>query len=78
MEWIIVTVIVILAAFIACILWAKQLSKHTFQCKSCSKEFTTNWKRLLFAIHSDDYYEIKCPFCNHKGCIEKAIPPRNL
>lgn len=72
MEWIIVTVIVILAAFIACILWAKQLSKHTFQCKGCSKEFKTNWKSLLFAIHSDDCYEIKCPFCNQKGCIAKT------
>lgn len=37
MEWIIVTVIVIIAALVACILWAKQLSKHKFQCKACSK-----------------------------------------
>ncbi|MBR3419363.1 hypothetical protein [Ruminococcus flavefaciens] len=71
MEWIIVTVIVILAALIACILWAMQLSKRSFQCKSCSKEFKVKWNKLLFAIHSDEYYEIKCPFCGNKGCIEK-------
>ena len=71
MEWIIVTIIVVLAAAIACVLWAMQLAKHTFQCKSCSKEFTLNWKRLLFAMHSDNCYEIKCPFCGNKGCIEK-------
>ncbi len=71
MEWIIVTIIVVLVAAIACVLWAMQLAKHTFQCKSCSKEFMTGWKKLLFAIHSDNCYEIKCPFCNHKGCIVK-------
>ncbi len=71
MEWIIVTIIIIIAVAIACVLWAMQLSKHTYQCMACSKEFKPNWKRLLFAIHSDDYYEIKCPFCNHKGCIAK-------
>ena len=72
MEWIIVTIIVIIAVAIACVLWAMQLSKHTYQCKGCPTEFTTNRKRLLFAIHSDDCYEIKCPFCNRKGCILKS------
>ncbi len=72
MEWIIVTAIVIIAAFIACILCAKQLSKHTFQCKACLKEFKVKWNKLLFAVHSDDYYEIRCPYCNNKGCIEKT------
>ena len=71
MEWIIVTVIVILAGVGACVLWAMQLSKHTFQCKSCSKEFKFTWNKLLFAINSDNYYEVKCPFCGNKGCIEK-------
>ena len=71
MEWIIVTVIVIVAALVACILWAKQLSKHKFLCKASSKEFNAKWNKLLFAMHSDDYYEIRCPYCNHKGCIEK-------
>ena len=68
MEWIIVLIILILAGLIACVLWAMQLAKHTFRCKHCSKEFTTSWNRLLIAFHSDNDYEIECPFCNQKGC----------
>ena len=55
-----------------CMLWAMQLSKRSFKCMSCSKEFKPKWNELLFAIHSDEYYEIKGPFCGNKGCIEKG------
>ena len=71
MELLIVLGVVIAAVCIFCVLWAIQLSKHTFQCKSCSKEFTLNWRKLIFAIHADNEYEIICPYCNNKGCIEK-------
>lgn len=72
MELVIVFAIVITAAVIAYIMMVKQIAKHTFQCKQCSKEFNTNWKNLLFAMHADDEYEIVCPHCNNKGCIEKT------
>lgn len=72
MELVIVVAIVFTAAIIAYIMMVKQIAKHTFQCKKCSKEFKTNWKSLLFVMHADDYYEILCPHCNNKGCIEKT------
>ena len=58
MEWIIITVIVIVAALVACILWAKQLSKHKFQCKACSKEFNAKWNKLLIIMKSDVHIAI--------------------
>ena len=71
MGWIIVTLVVIIAACIACVLCAKQISKQTFSCKSCSKEFNVNWTKVLFAVHYENEYEIRCPYCNNKGCIGK-------
>ncbi len=72
MEWVIVTAIVAAAAAAGCILYAVQLSKHTFICRSCSKEFKADWRRLLFAAHAYDQYEIRCPYCKSKGCTEKG------
>lgn len=71
MEWTIVTGIVIISGASACILWAKQLAKRTFLCEKCKKDIRFSWKKLLFAVHSYDRYEIRCPHCDHKGCIEK-------
>ncbi|MBR4555014.1 MAG: hypothetical protein IKO27_05415 [Ruminococcus sp.] len=71
MEWLIVTAVVIIASLAACILWAVQLSKRKFQCGACNKEFNVKWNKLLFAIHSYDHYNIRCPYCNNKGCTEK-------
>lgn len=70
MEWLITAGIIAAAVLVLCILWAVQLSKHTFRCASCSREFRPKWKELIFAVHSYDRYEIKCPFCGKKGCIE--------
>ena len=48
-----------------------EIDEEKKQIKLSSKEFNAKWNKLLFAIHSDDYYEIRCPYCNNKGCIEK-------
>ena len=70
MGWISVTAVVIAAAFILCALYVKQIAKHNFRCKECSKEFTVNWRTILFSQHYENEYEIKCPHCGHKGCTE--------
>ncbi len=70
MGWIIVTAVVLAAAFICCALYVKQIAKHTFKCTECSKEFKTDWKKVVFAMHYENQYEIKCPHCGHKGCTE--------
>lgn len=71
MEEIIITAVVILAGLLASALYLRQLTKHKFQCEACSKEFNVKWSRLLYAVHFNDHYEIRCPYCNNKGCIEK-------
>lgn len=71
MEILIVTGIVFAAILAGCFLWADQLSKRTFRCEKCGKDIRFSRKKLLFAIHSYDRYEIRCPHCDHKGCIEK-------
>ncbi len=71
MTIIIILAIVLLSVVIAYILALKQISKHNFECKKCQNEFKVNWKKLLFVVHTDTCYEILCPDCNNKGCIEK-------
>lgn len=71
MGWVIVTLIVIAAAFICCVLYVKQIAKHKFICKECSKEFNVNWRMILFAMHYENQYEIRCPHCGHVGCTVK-------
>lgn len=75
MDILIVFFIVMLAVAIACVLFAMQLSKRTFQCKACAKEFRVNWKKLVFVLHYDDCYEISCPHCHHKGCHAQTTEP---
>ncbi|MDE5583984.1 MAG: hypothetical protein K2J08_09795 [Ruminococcus sp.] len=69
MDWAIVACFPILAAFAAMIIIAKGLSKNLFKCKHCLKEFNTDWTKLVFVMHSDNEYSIKCPYCNKKDCM---------
>lgn len=69
MELIVIVSFPILAAIIAMPIYAKNLSKNTFQCKHCEKEFNVNWKKLVFAVHANDEYSVECPCCNKKECI---------
>ncbi len=69
MEILIIVGIVLLSVFISCLIIARQLSQHNFKCKSCLKSFKPEWKKLIFITHSDDEYNIKCPYCNNKGCF---------
>lgn len=69
MDWAITACFPILAALAAMIIIAKKLSKNLFKCKHCAKEFNTDWTNLVFVMHSDDEYSVKCPYCNKKDCI---------
>ena len=73
MGWLIVSGIVLLAAVLAVILWARQLAKHSFRCKACAREFRVSWRRLIFTTHSYDEYSLRCPHCGSKGCTEQNI-----
>ena len=70
MEILIVVAAVLLAAAVFCVLWAVRLSKRSFRCRKCSREFYPHWRSLVFAVHAYDQYEIRCPHCGNKGCTE--------
>lgn len=69
MDWAIVSCFPTLAAIIAALIILKNLSKKSFKCKHCAKEFNVKWTELVFVTHYDDEYSIKCPYCNKKGSI---------
>lgn len=61
---IIVTAVVSAAAvFTAAV--AKILSNHEFECKKCGYKARFDWKKLLFVIHDENEYYIKCPNCGN-------------
>lgn len=66
-----VIAVIVLAVAIALILFAVQLSKHTFKCKSCGFETKYSWKKLIFVTHAYNEYNIACPHCKCKPMIEK-------
>ncbi len=68
MDWAIVSCFPVLAAIAAILIVAKNLSKNTFKCKYCAKEFNVKWTELIFAMHSGNDYSIECPYCNKKEC----------
>ena len=48
MDWAIVSCFPVLAAIAAILIVAKNLSKNTFKCKYCAKEFNVKWTRTYF------------------------------
>lgn len=69
MEWVIVSSFPIIAAIIAILIYAKNLSKNIFKCKHCAKGFNVNWTELIFVTHADNVFSVECPYCNKKECI---------
>lgn len=77
MDVIIVLIVVLVSLVIAYVLAIRQISQHTFQCKHCLKDFKVKWSRLLFVTHADNEYNIECPHCGKKGCMELAFDKDN-
>lgn len=71
MEIVIIVSVIFLAVVIACLIIARSKSKHLFECKACHKEFYPEWHKLVFTTHAENEFEITCPYCKTKGCLEK-------
>ena len=69
--FIVITLIIVIAAALTVVIYLKQISKNIFRCKKCSAEFKVNWKKLLFITHYENEYNISCPKCGNKGCLEQ-------
>ncbi len=51
--------------------FAKILSNHEFECKKCGYKARFHWKKLLFVMHDENEYYIKCPNCGSDKMTEK-------
>jgi len=69
--FIVITLIIVIAAALTVVIYLKQISRNNFRCKKCSAEFKVDWKKLLFVTHYENEYNISCPKCGNKGCLEQ-------
>lgn len=42
------------------------LSRHSFRCSVCGKEFKPKWYQVMFELHYFEYFKIRCPHCGKK------------